>query len=174
MGKSTVARILAERRNMELLDGGNMLKEMARQQGFDPTGNNWWDTPQGMEFMAVREKDFEMDKRVDHLLKERCSQGGVVVTSYTLPWLGSDAINVWLECSRDVSARRLQDRDGVDTAEAYRIAQSRYERNVELYKRHYGFWFGPDDSVFDAVVYTNGKSISDVVADLSCQLDDLA
>lgn len=173
VGKSTVARMLAERRGMEWLDGGDMLKEMAREMGFDPSGDNWWDTPQGLRFMAVRDNDFGMDRRVDRLLKERCGRGGVVVTSYTLPWLGSDAVKVWLECSRDVSARRLQSRDGLGPEEANRIARSRYERNVDLYRQHYDFRFGLDDSVFDIVIQTDGKDAGGVVAELSERLEEM-
>ena len=150
-----------------------MLKELARGKGFEPSGKDWWDTPEGMEFMAIREADFEIDMRVDDLLMDRCSDGGVVVTSYTLPWLYNDTIKVWLECSRDVSARRLQARDGVDAQEAYHIAQSRYERNVELYWRHYHFRFGRDDAVFDVVVQTDGKDIEQVMAELVERLDDM-
>lgn len=173
MGKSTVARILAERYKMEWLDGGNILKELARERGFEPSGKDWWDTPDGMKFMEVREGDFGIDMRVDDLLLQRCNDGGVVVTSYTLPWLQNDALKVWLECSRDVSARRMQRRDGVGTQEAYNIAQSRYDRNVELYRRHYDFEFGQDASVFDVVVQTDGKNIDQVVTELAARLDEL-
>ena len=173
VGKSTVARILAERYDMEWLDGGSMLKELAREKGFDPSGEDWWDTTEGMKFMDVREKDFGIDIRVDDLLTERCNGGGVVVTSYTLPWLQNDAVKVWLECSRDVSASRLQGRDGVGAEEAYRIAQSRYDRNVDLYRRHYNFQFGRDDSVFDIVVQTDGKDVGQVVAELAERLDEM-
>ena len=173
VGKSTVARILAGRYNLEWLDGGNMLKELAREKGFEPSGENWWDTTAGMRFMAVREKDFGIDMRVDDMLMERCRDGGVVVTSYTLPWLQDGVTKVWLECSRDVSARRMQGRDGMDAEEAYSVAQKRYERNVDLYRRHYNFEFGRDDEIFDVVVQTDGKEIDEVVAELINRLDDV-
>ena len=174
VGKSTVARILAERYGLEWLDGGDVLKGLAREKGFEPSGDNWWDTPEGMAFMAVREKDFGIDVRVDKQLMERCRGGGVVVTSYTLPWLQDGVTKVWLECSRDVSAHRMQGRDGMDAEEAYHIAQSRYERNVDLYRRHYNFEFGRDDGVFDIVVQTDGKDVEEVVAELVGKLDEMA
>lgn len=173
VGKSTVARILADRYGLEWLDGGNVLKELAREKGFEPSGENWWDTPEGMKFMTVREKDFGIDMRVDDLLMERCRGGDIVVTSYTLPWLQDGVIKVWLECSRGVSARRMQGRDGMGAKEAYRIARKRYERNVDLYRRHYDFEFGRDDEIFDVVIQTDGKEIDEVVTELVGRLDGM-
>ena len=171
VGKSTVARSLAERYGLRLVSGGDVLKEMAREKGFDPAGEDWWDTPQGMKFLSVRENDFSFDREMDARLVEMCGHGGVVITSYTLPWLTSSAVRVWLDCSQDVSARRMQDRDGVNAKDAYRIARDRYDRNMRLYERHYGFKFGRDDSVFEIVVQTDGKDVGQVVSEVVARLD---
>lgn len=171
VGKSTVARSLADRYGMRLVSGGDVLKEMARERGFDPAGDDWWDTLQGMTFLSVRENDFRFDREMDARLVEMCERGGVVITSYTLPWLTGSAVRVWLDCSQDVSARRMQDRDGVNAEEAYRIAQDRYDRNMRLYERHYGFKFGRDESVFEIVVETDGKDVGQVVSEVVARLD---
>ena len=68
----------------------------------------------------------------------------------------------------------MQGRDGMGAEEAYRVARRRYERNVDLYRRHYDFEFGRDDEVFDVVVQTDGKDIGEVVAELVGRLDGLA
>ena len=43
VGKTTVAKGLADEFNLTYLSGGDILKEMAKDQGFDVTGNDWWD-----------------------------------------------------------------------------------------------------------------------------------
>ena len=56
VGKTTVAKGLAERFSLKYLSGGDVLKEMARVEGFDPTGDDWWDTEDGMMFLKKREE----------------------------------------------------------------------------------------------------------------------
>ncbi len=158
---------------MEWISGGDVLKDMARERGFDPSGKDWWDTPKGMEFLAMREENFEFDRSMDKRLLEICERGGVIITSYTLPWLTEKVVRVWLECSLAVSARRMQRRDGVDSKSAYVITENRYRRNIQLYRRHYGFDFGRDDLVFDVVVNTDDKDIGQVLDAVIQNLDVL-
>ncbi|MDO8640585.1 MAG: AAA family ATPase, partial [Nitrosarchaeum sp.] len=44
VGKTTVAKGLADEFNLTYLSGGDILKEMANEQGFDVIGDDWWDT----------------------------------------------------------------------------------------------------------------------------------
>lgn len=171
VGKSTVAQRLAERYDMRWISGGDVLKEMAKERGFDPSGDDWWDTPEGMKFLSIRENDFSFDRKMDQRLLMMCERGGAVITSYTLPWLTNKAIRIWLDCSQDVSASRMQGRDGVDSEDAYRITRARYDRNTSLYKRYYGFQFGKDESVFDVVVQTDGKDVEQVISEVIAKLD---
>ena len=171
VGKSTVARRLAERYDMRWISGGDVLKEMAKERGFDPSGDDWWDTHEGMKFLSIRENDFSFDRKMDERLLIMCERGGAVITSYTLPWLTNKAVRVWLDCSQDVSASRMQERDGVNAEDAYRITRARYDRNTRLYKRYYGFQFGKDESVFDVVVQTDGKDIEQVISEAIAKLD---
>ncbi|MXX20992.1 MAG: AAA family ATPase [Cenarchaeum sp. SB0665_bin_23] len=173
VGKSTIARRLADIYKMNCVSGGDILKEVAVKEGFAPAGEDWWDTVDGMNFLAMREENFDFDRMIDGQLLRMCRQGDVIITSYTLPWLTSDAIRVWLECSESVSARRLQNRDGVDAEQAHRVARDRYKRNHTLYKNNYGFDFGMDDDIFDVIIHTDGKEISQVITEVVERLDDM-
>ena len=173
MGKTTAAQGLAKHYSIRWVNGGDILKEMARKRGLKPDGKGWWDTPSGMMFLDMREENFDLDRDVDNRLLEMCQKGNVVITSYTLPWLNADAIKVWLDCSQDVAASRLQYRDGVDPIQAREIADKRHQHNTRLYEKHYGFRFGPDESVFDIMVRTNGKDADEVVAELVTKLEDI-
>ena len=87
IGKTTIAKGLAKEFSIEYLSGGDILKDLAEEQGFQTKGDDWWDTQEGINFLDQRKKNSEFDKNVDNKLKELFSQGCIVVTSYTLPWL---------------------------------------------------------------------------------------
>ena len=36
---------------------------MAKEQGFDSDGDDWWDTVDGMKFLQQRESNSEFDKK---------------------------------------------------------------------------------------------------------------
>jgi CMP/dCMP kinase len=93
VGKTTVAKGLADEFNLTYLSGGDILKEMANEQGFDVSGDDWWDTEDGMKFLNQRENNSEFDKKVDDKLIQLFNTGGMVITSYTLPWLVSNGIS---------------------------------------------------------------------------------
>ena len=65
VGKTTVAKGLAREFNLQYLSGGDVLKELAREQGFEVDGDDWWDTVEGMKFLKQRETNSEFDKKVD-------------------------------------------------------------------------------------------------------------
>ena len=45
IGKTTVAQGLANEFGLKFLGGGDILKELAKEQGFKSGGDDWWDTP---------------------------------------------------------------------------------------------------------------------------------
>jgi CMP/dCMP kinase len=156
IGKTTVAKGLAQEFGMKNLSGGDVLKEMAQEKGFQTKGDDWWDTDEGMKFLSQRKDNYEFDKKVDEKLKEIFQKGGAVITSYTLPWLVSGGIKIWLGGSRQNSAKRMQARDNMELSSALDIVKKRYEENRALYKKLYGFDFGEDLSVFDIIINTDG------------------
>jgi len=163
VGKTTVAKGLAEEFSLKYLSGGDALKELAKEEGFQSEGDDWWDTPEGMKFLSQRSQNPEFDKKVDEKLKELFNQGGMVITSYTLPWLVDDGIKIWLEGTHDSSASRMKTRDDVTKEEALEITKKRYDENKTLYKKLYNFDFGVDKSVFDKVIDTNGIDAEQVI-----------
>lgn len=164
VGKTTLARGLASEFGLVYLSGGDILKEMAGERGFEVGGGDWWDTPAGMRFLDHRDANPEFDRMVDERLSDMCRRGGVVVTSYTLPWLlDGGAIKIWLDGSHENSARRMGGRDNVGREEALGITRERYDRNAALYRKLYGFEFGRDESVFDGIIDTDGLDAGQVM-----------
>ncbi len=163
MGKTTVAKSIAEEFNLKYLSGGDVLKEMAKEDGFDTAGDDWWDTQDGMRFLNKRAQNSEFDKKVDEKLKDLFYKGGVVITSYTLPWLVDDGIKIWLDGSHQSSASRMTMRDNMPNEEALEITKKRYDENKSLYKKLYNFNFGEDMSVFDKIINTDGLTAQEVI-----------
>ena len=163
VGKTTVAKGLASEFKLTYLSGGDILKEMAKEEGFDAVGDDWWDTENGMKFLSQRENNSEFDKKVDDKLIQLFKKGGMVITSYTLPWLVDDGIKIWLSGSHDSSSQRMQTRDNMTSKEAYMITKLRYNKNRALYKKLYDFDFGNDISVFDKIIDTDNLNATQVI-----------
>lgn len=164
IGKTTVAKGLAKEFNMKYLSGGDVLKELAKEEGFQTEGDDWWDTSDGMKFLNQRKTNSEFDKKVDDKLIELFAGGGVVITSYTLPWLVKDGIKIWLSGSQENSAKRMTTRDNLSTKDALEIVKKRYDENKLIYKKLYGFDFGENLSVFDKIINTDGLGADEVLS----------
>jgi len=163
VGKTTIAKAIAEEFGLTHLSGGDILKELAEEEGFKTGGDDWWDTQEGMNFLSQRQENSEFDKKVDDKLKIHFLDGNVVITSYTLPWLVEGGVKIWLEGSKENSAQRMTARDNLSKDNALEIVQKRYQENKKIYKALYGFEFGKDLSVFDKVIETDGLDASQVL-----------
>ena len=163
VGKTTVAKGLAEEFQIKYLSGGDVLKKMAIEEGFDSDGDDWWDTEEGMKFLNRREEDSKFDRQLDEKLMRLYKDGGVVITSYTLPWLTTGGIKIWLEGSHESSTKRMQSRDNMSPEEAYEVTKERYVKNQALYKKLYDFDFGEDKSVFDLIINTDNLTAQQVI-----------
>lgn len=164
VGKTTVAKALAAEFGMRHVSGGDVLKEMASEAGFDSGGDDWWDTQEGMRFLAEREKNPDFDRELDKRLSGMFEAGGAVITSYTLPWLVSGGVKVWLDGSHESSAARMRARDNMSQQDALEVTRRRFDKNKVLYKRLYGYDFGGDGAVFDVIIDTDGLSAEQVIA----------
>ena len=163
VGKTTIAKAIAEEFGLTHLSGGDILKELAEEEGFKTGGDDWWDTQEGMNFLSQRQENSEFDKKVDDKLKKHFLDGNVVITSYTLPWLVEGGVKIWLEGSKENSAQRMTTRDNLSKDNALEIVQKRYQENKKIYKALYGFEFGKDLSLFDKVIETDGLNASQVL-----------
>ena len=163
IGKTTIAKALAKEFSLSYVSGGDVLKELAKEEGFETSGDDWWDKSQGMKFLNQRQENSEFDKKVDEKLKELFLKGNIVITSYTLPWLISDGIKIWLSGSIENSSKRMSYRDSTTLDEALVIVKKRFEENKIIYKKLYGFDFSDDLSVFDKIIETDGLDINQVL-----------
>ncbi len=146
-----MARRLAEEYGLKYVSGGDGLKEMAVEEGYAVGGRGWWESDEGMRFFEQRMDDLEFDRRVDERLLKWAGKGGVVLDSWTMPWLFNGGFKVWLEASEDVRAKRLVGRDGVGFGEALELLREKDRKTKIIYERLYGFSLGEDFSPFDMI-----------------------
>jgi cytidylate kinase len=154
-GKSTVAKRLADKYGLDYFSGGNALKTLAQEEGYNPDVTGWWETAEGLRFLQQRMGDPAFDKRIDEKLLELAEQGNVVFDSWTMPWLLKEGFKVWLEASPQVRAKRVMDRDSISIEEAVKALTEKDEQTRQIYKNLYGFDLGNDLSPFNLVLATD-------------------
>jgi cytidylate kinase len=164
VGKTTVAAELADEFGLKIYNGGDILKQIATNMGYQTSGTDWWDSEEGRQFMKKRKSNPTSDREVDNKLKEIVRGGNVVITSYTLPWLVKDkCIKLWLQGSAKNRARRMATRDNISFAEATEIVKERDYQNKRIYEDLYGFEFGKDLSVFDFSLNTDMMDLGSLI-----------
>jgi len=166
VGKTTVAKLIASTLGVPLVGGGDILKEIAIEQGYKATGDDWWDTDEGMKFLEKRKGSSKFDKEVDARLLKKVERGDVVITSYTVPWLAKKGIKVWLSGTPSSRSVRMAKRDSSTPEESLRIIAKRDEENYVLYRKLYKIEFGRDLSPFQLVVGTDGVAAEKVAKEI--------
>ncbi|MGD0160306.1 MAG: cytidylate kinase family protein [Candidatus Bathyarchaeia archaeon] len=170
-GKSTVARRLAEKYKMEYLSGGDALKALAVEEGYKFLGPGWWESSEGMRFLAEREKDHRFDEAVDGKLLQMARKGDVILDSWTMPWLLEGAFKIWLEASSERRAERIAERDRLTFEEALNVLRRKEKQTKAIYKELYGFNLGEDFAPFNFILDTNSLE-SDEVFKIVCMVLD--
>jgi CMP/dCMP kinase len=163
VGKTTAADAIAKKYQLKHVAGGDMLKQIALERGYKPSGSDWWDNSEGMKFLSERKLDPEFDKKVDAKLAECIRKGNVVITSYPMPWLAKDdGLKLWFEASQKKRAERLAGRDSISKSLALEIIRKRDRQNKRIYKKLYGIRFGDDLTPFHFIIDTNKLSAPEV------------
>jgi cytidylate kinase len=163
IGKTTIAKGLGKEFGLKYLSGGDVLKELAKDQGFQTDRDDFWDTEIGMKFLIIRKGNPEFDKKVDEKLKKIFLSEDVIITSYTLPLSVKDGIKIWLAGSHNNCAERMTIRDNISMQDALEIVKKRYDENKTLYKKLYGFNFGEEFTVFNKIIDTDDLGPKEVL-----------
>ncbi|HLN46415.1 MAG TPA: cytidylate kinase family protein [Candidatus Sulfotelmatobacter sp.] len=168
-GKSTVARKLAKEFCLKYYSGGDALKALASDEGYDTSKPGWWESPVGLEFLMQRQGDSKFDEAIDRRLLEYAKQGNVLLDSWTMPWLVKDGFKVWLLASLEKRAERVAKRDGLSVQEALEVLKEKEERTRAIYEKLYGFSLGEDFKPFDMILDTEKLDEAEVYQIL-CQV----
>jgi CMP/dCMP kinase len=173
-GKSTLSKKLAEKYHLRYFSGGDVLKDLAKQEGYDVSIRGWWESPEGLKFLNERVNDSKFDKAVDDKLLEYAQQGDVLLDSWTMPWLLNAGFKIWLEASFEKRAARVAERDNMSLAEALKVLKEKEAHTKAIYKELYGFVLGEDFKPFDFVLDTDNLSAAEVFEVLCRVIDNVA
>ncbi|MDR0373283.1 MAG: cytidylate kinase family protein [Nitrososphaerota archaeon] len=173
-GKSTLAKKLAQKYTLRYYSGGDALKDLAKQEGYDISLQGWWESPDGLKFLKDRASDPKFDRAVDEQLLEYAKQGNVLLDSWTMPWLLKGGFKIWLEASIEQRAARVAERDCMPFAEARKMLEEKESRTKAIYKRLYDFDLGADLTPFDFVLDTDNLTADQVFKVLCHVVDNVA
>ncbi len=172
-GKSTLAKKLAEKYGLRYFSGGDALKELAADKGYDTSVRGWWESPEGLRFLEKREQNHEFDKMVDNKLLEYAQQGCVLLDSWTMPWLLKNGFKIWLIASEEKRAERIAERDKLPLKEALQVLKEKEAKTKAIYKKLYGFALGEDLQPFDLILDTNNLNAGEVFQTLCMVIENL-
>jgi len=172
-GKSTLAKKLAKKYNLRYYSGGDALKELAKDEGYESSSCGWWESPEGLSFLEKREENLEFDKAVDDKLVEYAQQGRVLLDSWTMPWLLKTGFKIWLVASVEKRAERIAKRDKISRKEALQVLKEKEARTKAIYKKLYGFTLGEDFEPFNLVLDTDNLNAGEVFQALCMVIDNI-
>jgi cytidylate kinase len=172
-GKSTLSKKLAEKYKLKYYSGGDALKALAAEEGYNASGRGWWESPEGLSFLEQREKNLKFDKAVDDKLLEYAEQGNVLLDSWTMPWLLKTGFKIWLVASIEKRAERIVKRDKITLKEASRVLKEKEARTKAIYKKLYGFNLGEDFAPFQLVLDTDNLNAKEVFQVLCMVIDNM-
>jgi cytidylate kinase len=172
-GKSTLAKKLAQKYGFDYYSGGDALKVLALEEGYDASLPGWWESPSGLKFLKQREGDAKFDRAVDQKLLEYTEKGNVLLDSWTMPWLLKSGFKIWLLASMEKRAARVAQRDQITVEQALKVLKEKEERTKGIYKKLYGFMLGEDFQPFNLVLDTESLNAEEVFQVLCEVIDNM-
>lgn len=152
-GKTTVAKLLAQKLGLRHISVGYFFRKLAQEKGVSLE-----------ELSRIAQQDPSIDRYLDTMAIEEARRGGVVIDGHAAPWLlkGFAHLRVAIVASPSVRFRRLAERDGKPLEEVVRETRAREEIEKERYRRYYGIDV-EDYTEFDIVVNSEMFKPEDIV-----------
>ncbi|MEW5997078.1 MAG: (d)CMP kinase [Candidatus Micrarchaeota archaeon] len=134
-GKNTLGELLAKRLGYRTVSP--TFKDLAAKEGISL-----------LEFQKKAEKDPDIDRKFDELLKEEAGKGNCIVTTWLGPWMVPADFRILVFAPEKVRIERIAKRESVSQKEAAKYVREKDSGNIKRYKNVYGIDI-TDTSSFD-------------------------
>lgn len=158
-GKSTVAKLLAERLGYEYMSTGKIFRDLAKERNMDV-----------LAFSKLAEKDRSIDDQIDGELKAlNDEKRNIVIDSRMAPIFVPEAVKIRLIVSDEEGARRIfkdKARGEVECFQSEEDAQEGFRIRANSERERYYKLYGvdlEDHSLYDLVIDTSALSVDEVI-----------
>ena len=164
VGKSTVAKKLANRLGLNEINAGKIFRDMADERDMELN-----------EFQKLAEDDPEIDKLVDQKQKEIAKkEDDVVLDAWLAGWMAGDNadLKVWLYASEDIRLTRICKREDKSFEKVKKETIERERSNKRRYLDYYNIDLD-DKSIYDLIINTEKWNVQGVVNILLEAIDNM-
>ncbi|MHA1754076.1 MAG: (d)CMP kinase [Candidatus Odinarchaeia archaeon] len=161
-GKTTQAKILAEKYNLKYVSAGSIFRQIAKERNLSLE-----------EFSKQVLEDESIDLLIDKRIKEIAREGNVVLEGRLTAWMTkeTDALRIYLKAPLEVEIKRIAERDNKSIEEARKETIAREESEKQRYYKIYGIDI-TDLSIYDIILNTEIYNIESVSRILEKAVDE--
>jgi cytidylate kinase len=164
-GKTTVARILADKLKMEYINAGDIFRNLAAKKGMTLE-----------EFGFFAERNPNIDRAIDKKLLEIARRDNVILegrlAGIMLELNDVEALKVWLEAPLEERVKRVAGRDSKSAEAALSDTQTREKSEWDRYYNIYHVDIR-DLSVYNMVVQTQDRPAEDIADEIIERFNEL-
>jgi len=148
-GKTTGAKIIAEKFGLEYISAGKIFREIAAERGIPIE-----------KFSALREPeiDYEIDKRS----LEYAMKGGCVIDGRLTGWVAGKwaDVKIYYDCDVMIKAKRMASRDNITVEEARKIIEQRDREDNKKYMSLYGIDLF-NKKIYDIIIHNDELTLKE-------------
>lgn len=156
-GKSTVAKMLAERLGHDHFSTGDLMRRMAEERGVTLE-----------ELQEKAEEDSSIDRELDENNRRLGERDDFVLDSRLGFHFIPEAVKIYLSVDKEVGAERIlgderpRERESKDVQDVAARIQERIDSENERYNRYYGVYIH-DPALYDIAIDTTDMAPEEVV-----------
>ncbi len=170
-GKSTLANVLGDYYSLRVVHPSGILRNLLENRAVVVENSDYnkgfWESEEGIALFKSRLYEKEpLDLVSDRILLQEVEKGNVVIDSWSLPWLTTQGINIYLQADLEIRSQRVSLRSNISYEKALEVVAMKDEETRRLFQRVYGFDIMQDHHVFDYTVNTNRLTKEEVLVNV--------